>query len=155
MKLRKTYLLIPAVIAVGALLVGFGRGRRNCDRDPAKMARHAMVFLEDKLDDMDATDTQRSQVKGIAEGVIGQVTALRAERSDAREQMLSFWGADKPDAKAVHAAIDQRIETLRKAAHQVADAGLKAHAVLTPTQRKEVSELIRERSCEGKGDSDR
>lgn len=146
---RRRFLIIPAVLFLGAGLAGFGFGPhgRCGGRDPERMQRHMKSFVEARLDDLDATETQRKQVASIAEGLFQDFKSLPSEREDMREQFLSFWDAKSPDPKAVHAAVDARIEKLRALAHKAADAGLQVHGVLNETQRAEVGGAIRERGC--------
>ena len=149
MKFRRRFLIIPAIVATGAALVGWGFGPHggcgHWGRDPEKMERHMAAFLDDRLDDLDATDAQRKQIQAIAKGLHAEMKALHGERDDMREQFLSFWESDAPDAQAVHAAVDARVEKLRALAHKAADAGLKAHGALDAKQRASVAEEIRER----------
>jgi protein CpxP len=146
---RRRFLLIPALLIGGAALVGWGfGGHGHCGgKNPERMERHMKAFLEDRLEDLDATDAQQKQIQAIAAGLFGEAKAMHAEREDMREQFLSFWDAESPDPKAVHAAVDARIEKLRAIAHKAADAGLQVHGVLKPEQRGQVSEAIRERTC--------
>lgn len=149
MKFRRRFLMIPVIFGLGAALVGWGYGSHGpCGRwgrDPAKMERHMTAFLDDRLDDLDASDSQRKQIHALAKDLHGELKSLHGERDDMREQFLSFWESESPDPQAVHAAIDARVEKLRALAHKAADAGLKAHGVLDAKQRAEVAEAIRER----------
>ncbi len=146
---RRRLFIIPAVLIGGAALAGFGfGGHGRCGGpNPERMERHMKAFLEDHLEDLDANDQQKKEIQGIATGLFGEAKALHGEREDMREQFLSFWDAESPDPKAVHAAVDARIEKLRAIAHKAADAGLKVHGVLNAQQRGQVSEAIRERTC--------
>lgn len=146
---RRRLLIIPAVLIGGAALAGFGfGGRGHCGgKNPERMERHMKAFLEDHLEDLDATDQQQKEIQAIAAGLFTEAKAMHAEREDMREQFLSFWDAESPDPKAVHAAVDARIEKLRAMAHKAADAGLQVHGVLNAQQRGQVSEAIRERTC--------
>lgn len=147
-RMHRRFLIIPLLIAVGAGLVGFGFGPHGrCGGDPARMERHMKAFVDDRLDDIDANDTQRKTIQAIAQDLFAELKSLHGEREDTREQFLSFFEAEKPDAAAVHAAIDARIERLRAAAHKAADAGLKVHDALTPAQRAEIAEGVREHGC--------
>ncbi len=145
---RRRLLFLPLLLVAGATLAGFGFGHHGrCGRDPARMERHVTAFVEDRLDDLEATDAQRQQILETVKGLTAEMKAMHAEREDMREQFLSFWDAENPDPKAVHAAVDARIEKLRAMAHKAADAGLKIHGTLDAKQRAEVSEAIRERTC--------
>ena len=57
---------------------------------------------------------------------------------------IGEWIKDEPDADRVHAIIDERIEAFRAVAHKAADEALATHALLTPEQRAEIGERIRE-----------
>lgn len=147
--LRRRFLMIPVIFGAGAALAGFGFSHHGrCGgwggRDPAKMARHVNAFVDDRLDDLDATDAQRQSIHAIANGLLTDLQAMRAEREDTREQLLSFWESDNPDPAAVHAAVDARVEKLRVMAHKLADAGLAARSTLDPKQRAKVASVIHE-----------
>lgn len=151
---RRRFLLIPVILGAGAALAGFGFGHhgRCGGRDPARMARHVNAFVDDRLDDLEATDAQRKEIHATVEGLLGELKGMHAEREDMREQFLSFFEAENPDPKAVHAAVDARIEKLRALAHKVADAGLKIHNTLSPAQRAELTKGVRDHDCGGDGD---
>jgi protein CpxP len=147
-RIRRRFLVLPLLLAAGAALAGFGYGHHGrCGRDPARMERHVTAFVEDRLDDLEATDAQRKQILETVKGLVAEMKGLHGEREDMREQFLSFWDAESPDPQAVHAAVDARIEKLRAMAHKAADAGLKVHGTLNAQQRSQVSEAIRERTC--------
>jgi Spy/CpxP family protein refolding chaperone len=143
---RRRWLMIPVMAAVGLLTAGFWHGgHRNGGKSPEKMQRYAAAFTEDKLDELDATPEQRAEILALVKDLVTEGAKLREERGVAMDQFLDLWSQEKPEADAAHAAVDERIEKFREMAHKAVDAGLKVHATLTPSQREQVAEAVRER----------
>lgn len=128
-----------ALVAVVAL-TGFRGGCGRPDhRDPAQVAAFATARLDDALDDVDATPDQRARIQAIKDRVLARAQALRAGREDARQALLAEWSAASVDRAKVHALVDARAAELQALAHEVADAAIEAHGVLTPEQRAKLA----------------
>jgi Spy/CpxP family protein refolding chaperone len=104
------------------------------------MSRHAEHRVDDLLDEVDATDEQRKALAGVEKPVLEEAFRFFDGHPAAKKELWAEWSSDRADAERVHARVDERIDGLRKVAHAVADAVLKAHAVLTPAQRAQVTE---------------
>jgi Spy/CpxP family protein refolding chaperone len=137
----------PPVLAVTAgfvLLTGFigGCGGHHHGRDPAEVAAFVTDRLDDALDDLDATAAQRQQLHAIKDRLLAGGQELRAGHRAARDEVLAQWRSETPDRARLHALVDQRIEALRDFAHEAVDAGVDAHAALSPEQRAKVTHKI-------------
>ena len=55
---------------------------------------------------------------------------------------------DEPDAKKLHALVDERVDEMRALAHQAVDSAIELHGVLTPEQRAEIAKRVEERMAE-------
>ena len=146
-KRRGILVAIAGVAILGTLvLTGFRGPGFHCrgDMDPEQMQERSSRMLGHMLDRIDATDTQREQIMAIKEGLFTRGMALRDEHMGSRDEMLEIWESDAPDADAVHAKVDARIEALRLFAHEAADSALELHTILTPEQRAQVAERVRE-----------
>lgn len=138
---------IVAVIGVGFVtLSAFGghggwRGRMTEER----AQQLATYFLDDALDELEATDEQRKVLHDLKDRRVKEVFAFSQEHKALRGELLGQWDAANPDPKALHALVDARIEALRTLAHAVADDALAVHGTLTPGQRAEVSEHVKSR----------
>lgn len=140
----KMTIALAAVLAVGVVtLTAFrhaGCGARG--GDPARMAARVKDHVDEALDDVGATPDQRQQIQALVAGVLEKAQAVHQGRADTHAQLLSAWKADRPDAAALHALVDQRLDALREAAHAAVDAGVKAHDILTPAQREKLTSKL-------------
>ncbi len=144
--MKKTLALVAALAAGFLVLTGFhgGCGHRH-PRDPAEVNAMVTEHLDHALDDLAATPAQRQQILAIKDRLLATFTALRAEHQATHAQLLAQWKADQPDAAALHALVDARIDALRAAAHQAVDAGIEVHGILTPEQRAKVTAKLEKR----------
>jgi protein CpxP len=146
--------ILTAALAVGAILAlagfaygggpdsghhrpGFGFGHHR--PSPEKIQKFIAFKVNDTLDDLKATEAQRQEVNAVKDQLFEQAKSLFAGRQDLHEQFAAQWNSEQPDAKQVHALIDQRADELRAFAHSAADSMIKVHGVLTPEQRAQLS----------------
>ena len=111
-------------------------------RDPAEVAAMVSTHLDDALDDLDATPAQRQSIHAIADRLVADAMKLRGERAGTHRELVAQWDADQPDAAKLHALVDQRVEEMRKLAHEAVDAGVEVHGILTPDQRAQLTKKI-------------
>ena len=129
---------LAAVLGVVAL-VGFGCARHGHPRDPAQVAAFVNARVDDLLDDVDATPDQRTKIHAIADRMVAAAQQAHAGHAADHATVLAQWKADQVDRQALHALVDQRMDSLRALAHQAVDAGADAHDVLTPAQREKLA----------------
>ncbi len=103
--------------------------------DPAQMAAHVNARVDDLLDDVNATPDQRTQIHGIVDRMIAEAQQAHAGQKGTHDELFAQWKSDAPDAAKLHALVDQRVDELRKIAHDAVDAGVQVHGILTPDQR--------------------
>lgn len=131
-------------------LAGWSHGRGGaCGRgepSPERMQAMATHFVDEALDELDATEAQRTQLHGIKDQLLKDVQGMREKKKAIRQELLTIWESPNPNPEDVHARIDARIEELRLMAHKAADAGLEVHQTLTPEQRAQVTERIKART---------
>ncbi|HZI12444.1 MAG TPA: periplasmic heavy metal sensor [Myxococcus sp.] len=143
---KKIAVASSAILAV-VLLSGFAfRGGHGWSRDPERMKQMVTWRLNDKLDDLDATDAQRQSIHGVKDRVFTEGLTVMEDNRAARAEALTQLESDNPDAQKLHALVDERVDAMRAFAHQVTDAVLEVHRTLTPQQRKELATEIRERA---------
>ena len=133
-----------AVVAIVAL-AGFTYGRPmgpGHHASPEKIYKFVTFKVNDALDDLKASDGQRAQVNAVKDQLFSEAKGLFAGRKEMHEQLVAQWNSERPDAKQVHALIDQRIEEMRTFAHSAADGALKIHDVLTPEQRAQLAQDV-------------
>jgi protein CpxP len=141
---KKIAIAASAVLAV-VLLSGFRGGGWGWNRDPERIKQMITWRMNDKLDDLQATDAQKQAVNGVKDRLFEQGKLMAQEHQAVRVEVLTQLESDYPDAQKLHGIVDSRIDAVRAFAHQVVDAALEVHKVLTPEQRKELSTEYRER----------
>lgn len=140
-RFRKTAVIAIFALGVSSVLAGCRHRHRH---DPEKVRKVATWIVEDALDDLDATDEQRTAIHASKDRILAEGMKLHAESKKAHEAIYQEWNQEEPDAERVHALIDERIEAFRVVAHEAADEALATHALLTPEQRALVAERMRE-----------
>lgn len=140
MKLRSPIQFLAAVLAVTAVVLA--SGCRPHHRDPAQVAKMVRGRVNDMLDDVKATDAQRSQIDAIVEKLLADGQALRAGHADVRKEFLAQFEAPVADGARLHALADQRMDALRAFAHEAIDSGVQVHDILTPDQRAQIAKKL-------------
>ncbi|MBZ4421796.1 Spy/CpxP family protein refolding chaperone [Myxococcus sp. RHSTA-1-4] len=143
---KKLAIAGSAVLAV-LLLSGFAfRGGHGWGRDPERIRQMITWRLNDKLEDLDATDAQRQSINAVKDRLFDEGSQLMQEQHAARAEAFTQLASDTPDAQKLHALVDARIDAMRAFAHKLTDAALEVHGTLTPEQRKELATEFRERT---------
>lgn len=141
--MKKLALIASAALAV-VLLSGFHGGGRH--RDPERMKQFVTWKLDDKLEDINATEAQKKSVHAVKDRLFEDGKRLAEEHQGVRQEVLTQLESDNPDAQKLHALVDARIDALRAFAHKVVDSTLEVHRILTPEQRKELATEYRQRT---------
>jgi Spy/CpxP family protein refolding chaperone len=147
MNTKNKILVASSALLAFVLLTGFRGGHHGWGgpRDPERVKQMISWKVDDRLDELKATDAQKQAIHGLKDSLFEDGKRLFEEQKGARAEMLNQWESPNPDAKAVHALVDARMDAFRAFAHKVADAALEAHRILTPEQRKQVTTEVRER----------
>lgn len=141
---RTGRLVAVAALAIAAFtfLTGF-RGPHGHHRDPEKMQAFISKRIDKALSEVDATDAQRQQIEGIKQRLFARMKETMGDRQSMRRDFLAFWEQENPNPAEVHAKVDQKVDQRRAMAHEVADALLEVHRILTPEQRAKLAEQMR------------
>ncbi|MFP2909934.1 Spy/CpxP family protein refolding chaperone [Pyxidicoccus sp. 3LFB2] len=143
---KKIAIAASAVLAV-VLLSGFAfRGGHGWSHNPERIKQMVTWRLNDKLEDLDATDAQRQSIHAVKDRLFEDGVKLMEEQHGARAEAFTQLSSDAPDAQKLHALVDARIDAMRAFAHKMTDAALEVHGTLTPEQRKELATEFRERT---------
>jgi Spy/CpxP family protein refolding chaperone len=143
---KKLAVATSAVLAV-LLLSGFAfRGGHGWGRDPERIRQMMTWRLNDKLEDLDATDAQRQSINAVKDRLFDEGAQLMQDQQAVRVEAFNQLASDNPDAQKLHALVDARIDAMRAFAHKLTDAALEVHRTLTPEQRKELATEFRERT---------
>lgn len=144
LKGRRSKIIAAAITALLAFTAVAGaRGWFGHHRmDPERVAS----FVEDRFEDavklLDATEAQQAKLKPIVDNLLDEGLAVMKTRGQLKDTLLGEWASEKPDAEAVHAAIDARIDEMRALAHKAADAAIDVHGILTPDQRQQITDRV-------------
>ncbi|WP_163995449.1 Spy/CpxP family protein refolding chaperone [Pyxidicoccus caerfyrddinensis] len=144
--MKKLAIAGSAVLAV-VLLSGFAfRGGHGWGHNPERIKQMVTWRLNDKLEDLDATDAQRQSINAVKDRLFDDGVQLMEEQHSARDEAFAQLASDAPDAQKLHSLVDARIDAMRAFAHKMTDAALEVHGTLTPEQRKELATEFRERT---------
>jgi len=137
---------IIAISFLGVVTIGMtgchGPGDLSDPKNREKVSRFAHNHLENRLEDLDATEAQLKALEGVEKPVLDQAFQAYDGNKPAKEALIAEWNSAAPDATKVHTIIDERVDALRKVLHVAGDAAIKIHATLTPEQRKEAAEQM-------------
>jgi Spy/CpxP family protein refolding chaperone len=146
----KLVMLSVAVLGAGAVGVGslrahgFGGHGRGFGHDGVLMHKFIDFAVDEKLDEIGATDAQKQKVREIKDRLITQGHALRADKAALREQVLEQLSKDEPDAAQIKSIVRGRVEAFSRFADEATDALVEIHGVLTPEQRQKLLADARE-----------
>lgn len=132
----KHVLLFVGAVTVIAVAATGCHGARHGWVTPERVQKMVTWHVNDLLDDLDADDAQRKQVHAIKDRLVAKGLAFHTDARGTHQALVQAWAQEKPDAKALHALVDQRMDALRAVAHDAVDASIELHAVLTPEQRQ-------------------
>lgn len=102
-------------------------------------------MLNRMLDDVNATDAQRAQIRQIVEAARTQAQGQREQRRTLREQSLRVFTQPNIDANAAEALRQQTLALHDQASKRHLQTMLDIARVLTPEQRAQVAQRINER----------
>ncbi|RKH71291.1 Spy/CpxP family protein refolding chaperone [Corallococcus aberystwythensis] len=143
--MKKTLAIAGTAVVAVTLLTGFGFGRHHRGTpDPERIHQMVTWKLDDKLDDLDATEAQRTSIHAVKDRLLNEGRGLMEGQQAARTEAVTQLASDTPDAAKLHALVDARIDAARAFAHKAVDAVLEVHRTLTPAQRQELVGDIRE-----------
>ena len=139
----------PLMIALGLVMaIGLFNGcRQSAFRhgDPEKRAAWMEKRLERALDDIQADEKQRVEIRRIVGQIVDDGKQLRQQGRATRAGLTDAILTEKPDREKIHRMVDEKIAVLTGFAHRAADKILGINSLLTPAQR----ETLRERFKKG------
>lgn len=142
---RIAVISLLAVFGVSAAVVGCGRSIHK-NRDPEKIRKYIVWQVNDKLDDLEATESQRKAVVAATEKIFADFMAMKDKQDDKiqKVKIISELERGVPNSEKYHQLLDQRLDSLRDFAHRTLDTALKAFMTLDTEQRKDLMEEVRE-----------
>jgi periplasmic protein CpxP/Spy len=103
-------------------------------------------MLDHMLDGMNATDQQRSQIDKIAKAARDDLKAQRDSAGAAHEQALQLFAQPSVDAAGAESLRQQMIGQQDQASRRMLQAMLDISQVLTPEQRAQFAQRMKERA---------
>lgn len=134
-----TVVAATAALVTGVTAVAFsgGGGRHGV------MKRFVASMIDEVLDEAKATPEQRARIHAARDRVFEVVAEHRRARPAHLEEALALFEADRVDAGQLEALRARHEAEHRRVADAVQQALAEAHDVLTPAQRKVVTDWIR------------
>ena len=102
-------------------------------------------MLERMLDSVNASAEQRSRIQEIMKSARTDLQAQRQASRSQREQLMTLFAQPTVDARAVEAVRQQMLQQHDQSSRRWMQAMLDASAVLTPEQRAQLGERMKQR----------
>lgn len=103
----------------------------------------ALARADALLDDVEASDAQRSSVRAAVVELTSSFAEARGVRSAAKDAVLGQLQAAKVDGALVSAEADKVTAAFTKSAHAFVDQGALIHATLSPAQRQVLTDKLK------------
>lgn len=101
-------------------------------------------FVSEALDDLQATEAQRTRVLAVKDRLSAGFKSLHGEHAAVHAAFLREWQKGAMDTTQLHGLVDAKIEELRGSLHQVVDGVAEIHDTLTPEQRQKLTARVQE-----------
>jgi periplasmic protein CpxP/Spy len=101
--------------------------------------------LDRLLDSVNATDAQRSQIKQITQAAANDLKAQRESGKALHEQGMALFTQPTVDANAAEALRQQMMARHDQASRRMLQAMLDVSRVLTPAQRQQLAQQMKQR----------
>ncbi|MBP7866329.1 MAG: Spy/CpxP family protein refolding chaperone [Acidobacteria bacterium] len=137
-------LALVAAVAARPMLSGCMGHGKGLMHNPERIRQVATWIVDDVLDKIEATPQQRERVHALKDEMLTRAGALHQECQANHARFLAEFKRERPDMTNVHAMIDQAAAKKVAFAHEIADAVLKLHDILTPAQRNQLVALAEE-----------
>jgi len=133
-------LAIVGIVSIANIAIGAGacEGRGEPGERANKVAMHM-------LDDVDASDAQKEQVKNIIQVHKPVLKSLRQEGKDARKEVHALLSAPTVDRAALETLRVQKVASMDQASREMTTMLADIAEVLTPEQRQQMAEKMSER----------
>jgi Spy/CpxP family protein refolding chaperone len=141
---------------VGAVLAGCGRGSHSHGWHHNGHGRHEVHSPEEAqerarkvaawvLREVDATEAQEQRIQAIVEESVEQMLPLRERHQQHHQALIEALSQGSIDRAEIERLRKAELEIADAASNWLADAALDALEVLTPKQREQLMEHVRER----------
>ncbi len=142
---RAGHFILLALAIVGIVsIANVAIGASLCDQDRSPADRASKVAMH-MLDDVDASDEQRAQVKGIIETHSATLNSLRESGRKLHEETRALLSAPTIDRSAIENLRQQKIASMDQTSREMTTMLADIAEVLTPEQRKQLAENMQKR----------
>jgi len=146
---RRTWWLLAtlSLVLAGGMAAhawAFGGGPGFPGFGPGMNKEFMQKRLEKMLDDVKATDSQRTAIKNIAARLHSEMEPLHQEHTAIHDQMMKIFSADKVDGAAVEKLRTQGIALAEKGSQALTRALVDAGNVLDAGQRQTIIKELQE-----------
>ena len=108
--------------------------------DGDKFERFVEWKIDDMLDEVEASDDQRTQVRAIVTAAIADMGEFRDFKREGRQALVEALTKETVDRAELEALRLRKLETADRASQRMLTALADAADVLTPAQRKELAD---------------
>lgn len=135
--------LVVTALVGGAVLKGRAAHAWGHKGKATIMKRIVSAHIDDVLDDAKVNDTQRQSIYAARDRVFTAFENQRGTHKAHLEEALQLFEADRVDGTKLQSLRGQREAEMRQLADVVTQALTEVHDVLTPQQRRVVTDHIR------------
>jgi Spy/CpxP family protein refolding chaperone len=137
---KKILVSVLAGVSAIVMLAGFTGGgwRHGGPFNPERAKRAVSFHVDNKLEDLKATDAQKAQVNALKDELFDEALKLKDSNQASKKELMAQWDAQRVDSGRVHQIVDERLDAFRAFAHKVADSAIRLHDLLTPEQRTQL-----------------
>ncbi len=107
--------------------------------DGDKIERFVEWKIDGMLDEVDATDEQREQVRAITTAALADMEEFRDFKREGRQALVEALTQETVDREALEALRQNKLATADRASQRLLAALADAAEVLTPAQRQELA----------------
>jgi Spy/CpxP family protein refolding chaperone len=144
---------MPSHVAVSALfwpvllLAALGCEPKCREVPPIAEVREGLRNrVDDRLDDADASDEQRARIQSLFTAMLPATERVRAVTLPGHLAIMAELKRDTPDRKRLAELIERNVDATQEYLETLVGVMLRAHALLTPEQRRELAERAAEPS---------
>jgi Spy/CpxP family protein refolding chaperone len=134
-----------ALLIIGGVLLFSAFSHSRTHENTNHFSTHLTDKLDAVLDRVDATDSQRAQAEAIAEEITEYSGHLDAARRDLTSRLIEALAREDIDVESFASIRIEMLELTDEASAKLFDALYDLSELLTPRQRAELLELVRER----------
>lgn len=145
--LRLLFAGLLLALAGSFALTAFAQGRHGPHGEGGFMGGPMMMGrgLDRMLDSVNASDAQRTQIKQIAQAAAADLKAQHEAGRALHEQAMTLFTQPTVDANAAEALRQQMLAQHDQASKRMLQAMLDVSRVLTPEQRQQLAQKMKQR----------